>query len=115
MPHSLRLNPLYAALLIALGGSAQAATLTVTSNLDDGTDCTLREAVEAINAGANQNGCSAAGAYGTNDTIVFAPALINSTITLTDQADSDIEINKALTITGPVAGDPTGLTIERSA
>ena len=34
--------------------AAQAANIEVTSSLDDGTDCTLREALATVNAGADQ-------------------------------------------------------------
>ncbi len=48
MPNRFHFNPLSTTLLLALAGSAHAATITVTSHLDDGTACTLREAVDAI-------------------------------------------------------------------
>lgn len=55
-------------------GRADAATLNVTGG------CTLPIAIDSVNAGANQSGCTATGAaYGTSDTITI-PA---GTITLT--------------------------------
>lgn len=52
-------------LQLVLVNKASAATIT-----PDGTTCTLDEAVGAMNAGADENGCVATGdAYGTNDTI----------------------------------------------
>jgi len=76
---------------IALGcaaGAAHATTITVTSADDSATfaPCNLRNAITAINYGnaAMFPGCKASlhGLFGDNDTIVFAPALANSTITL---------------------------------
>lgn len=48
---------------------ARAATVKVTSNTDNGTGCTLREAIASVNGGANSGGCTHTGTYGTNDTI----------------------------------------------
>jgi hypothetical protein len=45
------------------GGRAHAATLNVTGG------CTLPIAINSVNAGANQSGCTASGSYGTDDTI----------------------------------------------
>ena len=84
------------------GVVAGAATITVDNNGDAGTGCTLREAVGAIDAGANQNGCTNTGAaFGTNDTIIFAAGLNNSTITL---AGTEITLQNDLTIDGPGPG-----------
>ena len=60
--------------------AAQAANIEVTSNLDDGSNCTLREALTTVNAGADQlNGCVITGdALGTNDTIYLRPGCIGS-------------------------------------
>ena len=78
--------------------AAQAANIEVTSNLDDGTDCTLREALTTVNAGADQlNGCIISGdVLGTNDTITFSPAVSGQTITTTQgelQITKDVSIN----------------------
>lgn len=54
-------------------GRAHAATLNVSGG------CTLPIAINSVNAGANQSGCTATGSYGTSDTITI-PA---GTITLT--------------------------------
>jgi hypothetical protein len=68
--------------------SATGVTITVTSTGDSALSdpCTLRNAITAINYGNAFSfpGCKASlsGLFGDNDTIVFAPALINSTITL---------------------------------
>lgn len=54
-------------------GRAHAATLNVTGS------CTLPIAINSVNAGANQSGCTAGGSYGSSDTITI-PA---GTVTLT--------------------------------
>ncbi len=71
------------------GGRAHAATLDVTGG------CTLPIAIDSVNAGANQSGCTATGAsYGTSDTITI-PA---GTITLAADLPlltQDVEIKGA--------------------
>lgn len=70
-------STLAAALLSALGitpFSAQAASITVTTIGDSGasSDCTLRQAIVSVNAGAVAGtGCTYSGSFGTNDTINF--------------------------------------------
>ncbi len=78
---------------------AHAATITVTSPLDDnGENCTLREAIQSSNTSINQNnGCAMGSTTGT-DTIIFSNSLPNNTITLRGgalevSAGKDIEIN----------------------
>ncbi len=80
-------NPLKSALLTLAIAQAlalqavQAASIEVTSNLDDGTNCTLREAIDTVNAGVDQaNGCLINGALGTADTISFEAGVAGSTI-----------------------------------
>src|SRR3954449_6578732 len=51
--------------------SASAADITVTSNLDDGTGCTLREAIVSANTGT-ADGC-ASGDFSGTDRIIFDP------------------------------------------
>lgn len=95
-----KLNRSITAAIIGVGvglGSAgsHAASIVVTSNTDDGSLCTLREAIESVNAGEEiDNGCSNAGAaFGTNDTITFASS---GSITLTNgelMVDSDVTID----------------------
>ena len=89
-------RPLIAAITLALGGSAQAATLTVTNTNDAGLG-SLRQAVSNANASAGA------------DTIVFDNTLINSTITL---ATGEIQVTDDLTVTGPVAGDASSMTLD---
>lgn len=62
---------------------ASAATITVTSPLDDGSGGTLREALAVAEDG---------------DTINFDPAMLPATIFLTG---GELVVNKSLTITGP--------------
>ena len=83
---------------------AHAANIEVTSNLDDGTDCTLREALATVNAGAGQlNGCVIAGdPLGTDDTITFGPTVSGQTITT---ALGELPITKDVSINS--GGAPT--------
>jgi CSLREA domain-containing protein len=57
-------------------GIAEAATVTVTTTLDQNNGvapCSLREAIRSVNLGTSVGGCVNSGpAYGTNDTILFA-------------------------------------------
>ena len=74
--------------LLTAHGTAQAATIEVDSHLDDGTDCTLREAMLSMTSQSLQSGCvnTSADNFNVNDTIVFAETLANSTITLNGTA-----------------------------
>lgn len=85
--------------------SAHAASIEVTSNLDDGTECTLREALTNTNSGVDQpNGCmvdTSVDALGSNDTITFAPNVSGSTITL---ANGELVISRSVSI------NPNGTT-----
>ena len=85
---------LLAALALAFSFTAQAATINVDSGTDDGTGCTLREAVQAANTDSPVGGCSAGD--DANDTITFSVA----TVTLTA---GSIEITEQLEVQGPVA------------
>lgn len=94
------------------------ATITVNSTADaiatDGAT-TLREAIIAINAGSNQNGVVATGAYGTSDTIVFDPTVFSTAQTITlmgpgteivtaaNDTVGDLDLLRNVTITGPGA------------
>ena len=83
-PNSLNLKPTLLVLAIAQAlalQAAQAASIEVTSNLDDGTDCTLRDAIDTVNAGVDQNnGCIITGTLGTDDAISFGAGVAGSTI-----------------------------------
>ncbi|GIV83010.1 MAG: hypothetical protein KatS3mg052_0017 [Candidatus Roseilinea sp.] len=66
-------------------GVASAATITVTTGLDEfgtGPDCSLREAIESANTDNPFGGCVGAGMFG-SDTIVFAPGVSVITLTIT--------------------------------
>ena len=86
----------------AIACSAQAATLTVDSTSDNiipnDSACTLREAIVSVNTSTLNTDCSA-NAPGTNDEIVFAPSITNtSAISLTvDQ----LTITNDVIVTGP--------------
>ena len=94
------------------GATAGATTITVTSSDDSASSapCNLRNAITAINFGNAVlfPGCQASlsGAFGNNDTIVFAASLANSTITL---QQGQLSNYAPLTITG------SGQTIDASA
>lgn len=103
-------------LLMIVSVTVNAATLTVDTNVDanpavagDG-NCTLREAMGDINAGAASADCpNGGGAFGMSDTITFSPALAAGTITLDGVELPFVAVE--LSIQGPVAGDPGGITI----
>lgn len=92
--------------ILSLGlahSAANAATIMVTSSLDDGGDnCTLREAVQSANTRVDQNNGCAVGSDSGIDNITFANSLASNTITLTggqlDVVNKNVEIN-ASTIT----------------
>jgi hypothetical protein len=93
------------ALTLLLAGTARAATIDVNSSADptDGTNCTLRQAIENADENAQTNTSCAAGTG--NDTITFDNSLLGQTITL----GSELLISPAplqtgtLTIQGPGA------------
>src|SRR4051812_17800244 len=96
-----KMNPRVRLMLQGLEERAVPATITVTNALDDtntGNGVSLREAIAAINAGANSGDVVATGAaYGTSDSITFSGA---TTISVNGQ----MSITKAVTITGLGAG-----------
>lgn len=97
-PRPTLLSAAIAGLLLA--PAALAATITVDTTADDGTSCTLREAIATINAGSNQgNGCVAQGDLGSDDTILFASS-VTGTITLNG---TQLAITKSVVIDGPGA------------
>ncbi|MFT5574196.1 MAG: CSLREA domain-containing protein [Cryomorphaceae bacterium] len=99
-------------LAVAIGQAVlipvQAATITVDSYLDNnGTGCTLREAItQANNTATLSNGC-VSGSVGT-DTIMFSNSLASNTIALSGSelsiSGKDIEIN-ASNISGGITVD----------
>jgi hypothetical protein len=91
---------LAAAISFALGATnPHAATITVTSGDDifHSSTCNLRNAVTSFRVGAAQGSCAPSGNFGDNDTVTFAPALANSTITL---ARGEIFVAGSITIIG---------------
>ena len=96
---------LLATLACALYIPLQAATITVSSNLDSGSGCTLRKAIAKINtAGVAVNDCSSIGSFGNEDTInLLLPT--NSKISL---LSSGIDLTESMEITT----QSEGITIE---
>jgi hypothetical protein len=111
------LNPFTrSCLALAIGQAvlvpAHAATITVNSNLDNGTGCTLREAIaQANNTVSLTNGC-VTGSIGT-DTIDFVNDLDSNTIILSGSEllidGKNIEIN-ASSISGGITVDANNLS-----
>jgi hypothetical protein len=102
-----------AAALIAMPLTANAATIVVTSsspNVTDGALCTLRGAGYSIDSGTNLNNCVATGAYGSNDTITFAPAI--TLINLDSYGSAIYAGTPPRTIRGTGFG---GVTLQRTA
>ena len=103
-----RLKPLAAAIVAAgaLGPTGdRAASLVVTTLAEaSGAACTLRDAVDSINAQADQGACVATGAYGSGDAISFAPAL-SGTLTFFSAdplaTNSALAIQRSMDIQGP--------------
>lgn len=102
--------------------SAHAATLIVTSNSDNGSGgCTLREALNSVNAGAAMGGCvdilpppqpPLTSNFGINDTVIIGNTLASDTITLNG---SELEVTRAVTVNGyegfTITGDPDSSVI----
>ena len=75
---------------LAMPASAGAATLTVDSSADNGTGCTLRDAIVSANNDFDQPGCTHGGSYlagGLDE--VDAPASVGPAIFLAAQLDID--------------------------
>ncbi len=109
--------------LLAAGGlslalpfpPAHAATIAVSTPGDAGgpSDCTLRQAIAAMNSQSTSGGgCVAAGAFGSDDRIEFAPGI--GTVTLADAATSILTVTAIdLTIAsghGTIIERPAGAT-----
>jgi predicted outer membrane repeat protein len=85
----------FAAAFVLLGATAAgAAGIVVNSLLDDGINCTLRNAVNSASDGTSHGGCAAGGA---SNTITFSAS---GTIVLTAANGPLNIINNSLTITG---------------
>lgn len=97
---------------LMLAAGVPAATITVDTTVDApvgsaDSDCTLRSAIASADDDVAHDGCQAGEAGG--DDIVFDQALAGSTLTL---SEGQFEITEALTVAGPVAGDPAGIVID---
>lgn len=80
--------------------ASQAAIIEVNSNLDNGFNCTLRDAITSVNNQTLAPGCANSGdSFGSNNTINIAATFTNDTITLTNGALS-IDVLPSLTING---------------
>lgn len=88
--------------LMIFNTNTQAATINVNSTLDDGVNCTLRNAIESVNNGAEAAGCTiSAGVLGENDVINFDLIGANNTINLEPNSGGQLRINKSVHINGP--------------
>ncbi len=99
LTHDLK-SALAAAISLAFTATtAPAATITVTSGDDifHSATCNLRNAITSFRDAVAQGSCVPVGNFGDNDTVTFAPALANSTITL---AHGEIVIAGSITVTG---------------
>jgi hypothetical protein len=100
-------RPLFAALVasgLAAPTGVPAATIPVTTGGDagNGSTCTLRQAVDSINAGALVAGCTNPGAvmFGVGDTV----DLTSQSGTIALAGASEIEIDVTMILNGPGAG-----------
>ena len=94
-------------------GAFELATIEVTSNQDDGTGCTLREAIESINTGTLPliNGCvvSDGQPFTSFPTISFNPSLNDSIITL---AGTQIDVEEGSSVLIDASDLGKGVTID---
>jgi hypothetical protein len=103
-----RLRPLAAAVVAAgaLGPTdGRAASLTVTTLAESsGASCTLRDAVDSINAQSDQGACIASGTYGSGDAVSFDPALSGTLVFLAHDplsGASALVARRSMDILGP--------------
>jgi len=78
--------------------TASAATITVTTDLDEfgtGPGCSLREAIQSANTNSNFGGCNGSGPYGA-DVIRFLPSIKVITLTITSPVGTDNDNNAYL-------------------
>lgn len=97
---------------LAVPALTHAANITVNSNTDDGTGCTLREAIVSANTTVDQNNGCANGSNSGTDTITFSNSLPSNTITLANGeliVVSSIEIN-ANSVSGGITIDANSLS-----
>ena len=96
-------------------GTANAATITVTTALDEfdlspNATCSLREAIESANRNSDFGGCIGIGAYGA-DTIVFTPTISVITLTITLPVGINNDNNAYLDLDVVVDQDPSDTTV----
>jgi len=89
---------------LGLGQSAHAAIITVTGSGDINNNCTLREALVSVNAAAAVPGCTAVGAFGTNDTIVFGGELAAGGTIPLSAGILYLDDNLSVAINAPIEG-----------
>jgi CSLREA domain-containing protein len=93
--------------------TANAATITVTTDLDEfnsSPPCSLREAIESANRNSDFGGCIGIGAYGA-DTIVFTPTISVITLTITSPVGINNDNNAYLDLDVVVDQDPGDTTV----
>ncbi|HEX3035768.1 MAG TPA: choice-of-anchor Q domain-containing protein [Thermodesulfobacteriota bacterium] len=91
-----------AALPVLTGQAAVITVDTTDDEFNDGTDCSLREAIQAANTNADFGGCVGAGSYGT-DTINLDAATYTLTLAGAGEnanATGDLDITSNMTIEG---------------
>ncbi len=94
---------------LSVCASAHAATITVTSDQDDGSGCTLREAIASANTSANQNNGCALGSDAGTDTITFSNSLASNTIAL---ANGELSIGAGKNVDIDASNVDGGITID---
>ena len=114
--------------LAASASIASAATITVTTGLDEfntipNATCSLREAIQSANTDSDFGGCTGSGIYG-DDTIVFSTTVTLVQLTIianpnsTDNDDNsflDLDIrdtNPSLPDSLTIDGGPSSVTIQ---
>ena len=103
-----------ASAIMVSAGVASAATITVTTGLDEfnltpNATCSLREAIESANINSDFGGCQGSGAYG-SDTIVFSPTITSTQLTITTGMSNDD--NRFLDLDIRDTSSPGDLTID---
>jgi len=95
---------------LLVGGVAGAATITVDTLVDEwntGGSCSIREALDSVRLGSDQRGCTATGAYGSNDTIQIPGGLYTITRTsgTDDRSNFDLDVEADVLIVGEGGND----------
>jgi hypothetical protein len=110
---SLAVGGLFVAAVLAPAPAGAASILpnTTTDERSSGGSCSLREAVDSINAGADAGGCVATGTYGDSDGIGLGAGTYELTLPGVDDtnAGGDLDLTKAAAISG--TGDEVGGTV----